>query len=83
MCSGVCSLRLLFRFSFLPSFYSADNNDDVSLCGHSSIWSIKCQKAVKNPHHSFPEGKMMFLNGLFCPTDCKTPKDIQFTTTDG
>ncbi len=43
------------------------------------VWSIKCQKILKNDHHNFLKPKVMPSNCSFGPTNSSKPKDIQFT----
>ena len=50
-------------------------SNDYFLINRLVVWSIKCQKMVKNVHQCFPKPKMTSSNVLFCPQ----LKDIQFT----
>ena len=40
----------------------------------SVVWSVKCQKMMKNVDQCFPKPEMTSSNVLFCPQ----PEDIQF-----
>ena len=50
----------------------------VFIADQSVVWSLKCQKMVKNAVSVFQKLKMTASDVLFCPQ----PKYIQFTVRD-
>ncbi len=46
------------------------------------VWSIKCQKIVKNDHWKFIKPKFTCSNGLFCVTNSSKAKNAQLTFID-